>query len=357
MSQEPSYPEETQIFDDSIDEVVPYKYSITSYGADYPVDSLISRLEKDVVFVPHFQRSFVWTLNQASRFIESLLLGLPVPGIFLSKEPDTGKLLIIDGQQRLKTLQYFYQGVFQNNRVFALRNVQSRFEGKTYRKLEEQDKLTLDDSIIHATIIKQDEPSEDQSSIYHIFERLNTGGTLLQPQEIRACIFYGPLNDLLDQLNKDSSWRAIYGNTSKRLKDEELILRFFALFFNFDNYQRPIKEFLNDYMGRNRHFQLQDVETLRSTFLQTICIFAATLAKEAFRPEGVLNAAVFDSVMVGLARRISRGILNNPDQLRQSYNDLLNNKEFFNACKTATSDPANVETRIRLATEYFSSLS
>jgi len=105
-----------------------------------------------VIFIPQFQRSFVWSINQASRFIESLLLGLPVPGIFLSKEPETGKLLIIDGQQRLKTLQYFYQGVFHNGREFSLQNVQDRLLGKTHRTLDQTDKNILDDSIIHATV-------------------------------------------------------------------------------------------------------------------------------------------------------------------------------------------------------------
>jgi uncharacterized protein with ParB-like and HNH nuclease domain len=86
--------------------------------------------------------------------------------------------------------------------------------------------------VIHATIIKQDEPSDDQSSVYHIFERLNTGGTQLEPQEIRVCIFHGPFADLLEELNANKEWRAIYGPQSKRIKDQELILRFLALFFS-----------------------------------------------------------------------------------------------------------------------------
>jgi len=223
-----------------------------------------------VIFIPQFQRSFVWSINQASRFIESLLLGLPVPGIFLSKEPETGKLLIIDGQQRLKTLQYFYQGVFHNGREFSLQNVQDRLLGKTHRTLDQTDKNILDDSIIHATVVKQDEPSDDESSIYHIFERLNTGGTQLQPQEIRACIFHGPFNTLLNELNDEPAWRRVFGRHSKRLKDQELILRFLAFFFNIDDYEQPIKEFLNDYMGKNRTLARESAEQLRTAFLPTI---------------------------------------------------------------------------------------
>ncbi len=348
--------EEVSVFDESTDEIVPYRYSITSYGADYPVDSLVSRIDRDVIFIPTFQRSFVWSINQASRFIESLLLGLPVPGVFFSKESDTGKLLIIDGQQRLKTLQYFYRGIFHNGREFTLQHVQERFEGKTIRTLEESDRNTLDDSIIHATIVKQDEPSDDESSIYHIFERLNTGGTQLQPQEIRACIFYGPFNELLAELNSTPLWRSIYGPPSKRLKDQELILRFFALFYNLDNYERPMKEFLNDYMGKNKKLALQSKEELQNLFSTTINFISESLGRKAFRPERTLNAAAYDGIMVGLSRKMTNVTLNDRETFKTKYRELIANQDFFNACKTATSDESNVISRIDLATRAFSDL-
>jgi len=156
---------ETEIIDQSEDEVLDFTYSITSYGADYPIDSLIKRLRNETIKIPKFQRVYVWTEKQASRFIESLLLGLPVPGIFFSRDLDSADLLVIDGQQRLKSLLYFYEGHFED-KVFRLKDVQKRFENKTYEELEADDKTRLDDSIIHATIVKQDEPSEDNSSIY-----------------------------------------------------------------------------------------------------------------------------------------------------------------------------------------------
>lgn len=99
---------------------VPIRYTITSYGADYPVDGLVKRLADESILVPKFQRGYVWSANQASRFVESLLLGLPVPGIFLSKEKESQKLLVIDGQQRLRTLQYFYEGSFRTHREEVL---------------------------------------------------------------------------------------------------------------------------------------------------------------------------------------------------------------------------------------------
>ena len=102
--------EETQVEDLSEEEVLDFTYSITSYGADYPVDSLVNRLRNEKIKIPDFQRGFVWNIKQASRFIESLLLGLPVPGIFLSRDMDSADLLVIDGQQRLKSLLFFYDG-------------------------------------------------------------------------------------------------------------------------------------------------------------------------------------------------------------------------------------------------------
>ena len=211
---------ETEVIDSSEEEILDFTYSITSYGADYPVDSLVNRLRDNKIRIPDFQRGYVWSVTQASRFIESLLLGLPVPGIFLSRDMDSADLLVIDGQQRLKSLLYFYDG-YINERVFRLKDVQDRFEGKTYKELDADDRQRLDDSIIHATIVKQDEPSEDNSSIYLVFERLNTGGLQLQPQEIRSAIYSGSFAALLKELNDLPAWRNVYGNRSVRLKDQE----------------------------------------------------------------------------------------------------------------------------------------
>jgi len=347
---------ETHVFDDTEKETIPFRYAITSYGADYPVDSLVPRLEKEVLFVPAFQRKFVWTLRQASRFIESLLLGLPVPGVFLARDEPSAKLFIIDGQQRLRTIQYFYDGVFRG-KEFALRGVQPRYEGKTYKTLENDDQLRLNDSIIHATIIRQDEPSDDQSSVYHIFERLNTGGTLLHPQEIRACIFHGPFNDLLDELNENKIWRKIYGPPSNRLKDHELILRFFALYFSADSYERPMKNFLNGFMGSNRFLNSIPPDNLRKAFEPTIELINQVFSSRAFRLERALNAAVYDSVMVGLAHRLERGMIRKPTSLRTAYKTLLRDDEYLSSVKTATSNETNVTNRLKKAIAIFSRVS
>lgn len=339
------------------DEEVPYKYAITSYGADYPVESLVQKLEKGNIFIPFFQRGYVWTHVEASRFVETLLLGLPVPGVFLSKEGESQKLLVIDGQQRLRTLQYFYDGILREgpakDKAFKLKNVQPQYEGKTYKTLPREDQLRLDDSIIHATIVKQDDPEEDESSIYHIFERLNTAGRQLYPQEIRNCIYFGEFNKLLKELNKNSKWRIIYGKESPRQKDLELILRFFAMLFYATQYKRPMKAFLNKYMAANRKLNMNSEDQLTHVFENTINVVAEALPMKAFKPERTLNAAVFDAVMTGIGSRLMTAPITDKHEVNRRYDELLKDDTFVKYYKTATSDEESVRQRLRLSIEAF----
>ena len=108
--------EDRRTEEEDAQEVAPLRFAISSYGADYTVDGLVKRIREGSVYIPPFQRGFVWDIKDASRFIESLLLGLPVPSIFLAKEPDTGKLLVVDGQQRLLSLRNFYDGIWEPTR-------------------------------------------------------------------------------------------------------------------------------------------------------------------------------------------------------------------------------------------------
>jgi hypothetical protein len=329
-------------------------YSISSYGADYPVDALVKRIQTGSILIPAFQRKFVWKKHQASRFIESLLLGLPVPGIFLAKEAESNQLLVIDGQQRLRTLQFFYQGSFEKEKTdFELINVSKKFEGLTYRTLLDEDRRRLDDSILHATVVKQERPEDDDSSIYLVFERLNSGASLLHPQEIRACIFHGEFNELLGKFNKYPSWRAIYGPENSRMKDQELILRFFALFFDLDRYSKPMEGALNRYMKSNRRLQLQSEEVLANAFFPAVDFVANTLGASAFRPVRAINAAVFDAVMVSLTKRMQKTTPIDPVLFAEAYSSLLRSPEFLAAYEHSTSSEEQVRKRIALATQEF----
>lgn len=347
--------EELEIVDATIDETEEFRYSITSYGADYTVDSIIQRIEKEKIFVPPFQRKYVWSQIQASRFIESLILGLPVPGVFFSKEEDTERLLIIDGQQRILSIANFYKGVF-GEKKFRLKGVQADLEGKTYEELNQADQNRLDDSILHATIIKQDTPSDDESSIYMVFERLNTGGTPLQPQEIRACVYYGSFNELLSELTEIPAWRAIFGKENKRMKEQELILRFFSLFYECNEYKKTLKSFINSFMSRNRNLEMYSKEELKKLFVDSIQFISDSIGNKAFRIGNRLNAAIFDSVMVGVAKCIIETPDLNKEIFKTKYESLLIDPEYRSFVDNSTSSESAVKGRINKAISLFKTI-
>ena len=172
-------------------------YEIVSIPADYTLEGLKTKWKKKQLLIPGFQRKFVWTQRQASRLIESFLLGLPVPALFLYTDPDTGAQQVIDGQQRLMSVVQFFDGEFRNaamteSRLFKLVGLgeASPYAGCTSKDLEDRHGAMfakLNDAVMRAFVIKQLDPN-DSTSIYHIFERLNTGGTRLLGQEIRNCV-------------------------------------------------------------------------------------------------------------------------------------------------------------------------
>lgn len=338
--------------------IVPQAYNITSYGADWDVEGIVRRLNSDRILRPDFQREYVWNLKEASRFIESLLLGLPVPGVILAKEPDANKFSILDGQQRLKTLKFFYGGYFDprpddsRQRVFRLQGVQEPFEGKQFGDLGEQDQLRLSESIIHATIVKQDFPEDDDSSIYHIFERLNSGGRRLFPQEIRVAIYFGDFINHLRQLNENREWREIFGKRNRRLKDQELIARFLALYEDAENYRRPMTEFLNGFTARNRYASEERLTEFQERFEETISQVRKAIGRRAFRPQNAINAAVFDSVMVAVARRLGQGPEPGDAALKEAYETLLHDDKYIDATSRATADEAAVAVRLKQATDF-----
>ena len=262
MSMKTTQDDDDEVVDDAeLDtSIAVEKYAISSFGIDFDVEGLVRRLKKDDIYVPDFQRNFVWSHRESSQFIESLLLGLPVPGVFLAKDRSSQKLMIIDGQQRLKSLQFFYGGFFKpdpkkkKQQVFDLVQVQPQYIGRTYETLDEDDQRRLDNAVIHATIIKQESPDEEEdSSLYYVFGRLNSGGRKVTAQEIRTAVYGGALVDLLEKLNGGATWRTLFGKESVRLKDRELILRFLALYDDAESYERPMEEFLNRFCRKHRH--------------------------------------------------------------------------------------------------------
>ncbi len=209
----------------------------------------------------------------------------------------------------------------------------------------------LDDSIIHATIIKQDEPDDEGSSQFELFQRLNTNATPLSAQEIRAVSFRGKFCELLVEPNENENWRELFGKEHRRRRDEELILRFFALFFGSDQCERPMKGFLNDFMQSNSTLNQYPREQLVRLFENTTSNLLEKIGPRAFKPSRALNAVQFDAVMVGVGRRLERGEIRG--KMNDEFDRLIENDEFKTAIGYRTSDADRVNTRIQLATKAF----
>jgi hypothetical protein len=346
--------DEENVTDDAEDEQrQPVKFNITAFGADPSVFDLVRRLEKERLVAPPFQRAYVWSVRDASRFIESLLMGLPVPGLFVFRDVEKEKDLIIDGQQRLLTLKYFADGIIRNQ-PFKLVDVAEPWNGKLFNDLDDLDKSRIEESTIHVTYFKQDHPQENDRSIYEVFERINTGGLKLSAQEIRTCVSHGAFVELLNKLNSLKSWRQIYGPQSPRLKDVELILRFLAFNFKRENYKRPMRRFLDDFLYDNRKLSGDLGIKFTEAFASAIDFALEAIGEKAFRPQNTLNSAVFDSVMIGLSERKKEQPKYNKDKIKSDYENLLKNAEYKQAYTRATADEESVKVRLKLAIGAFS---
>ena len=332
-------------------------YDINSYGADYPLDSLAKRMDNDAFVVPEFQRKHIWSKVHASRFIESLLMGLPVPSIFLYKRPEDGKHLVIDGQQRLRAIQGFYNEVYRGDK-FTLRGVREPWEGLTYSELPADDQLRLDDSIMHAIIFNQQNPKDKIDSIHFVFERINSGGVHLSAQEIRNCIAQGQFTELTAELNKNEFWRNIYGKPSPRSKDQELIIRVLAFLERGNEYERPMSAFLDRFTQDMNGASAEKLATLRKSFEGSAELCWKALGKRAFRPDRALNAAVLESVMAALARRLRKknAATPDPEKVERAYQSLLGSAEYQEGWKRYTAAADAVEKRTNAARKAFSSI-
>lgn len=353
--------EELNIDDEAIeDEDEPIsRYDITSYGIDFDVDGLVNRINKGNIFIPPFQRNFVWKLPESSRLIESLLLGLPVPGIFLAQEADTGKMLVIDGQQRLLSLLYFFKGVFKpvpdetHQRVFKLSKVQPQYEGKTFENLDSKDRMNLENCVIHATVVKQDSPADNDTSIYHIFERLNSGGRKLSPQEIRTAVYHGCFIDAIHGLNTHPSWRTIYGNINERMKDQELIIRYFAMLEGYTTYEAPMKEFLNKFVKKHKSDKNNKIEEYSNFFKQCCDSFLEAVETRLFRRVSAINVAFYEAAMVALTEKIIRDGVPDSAFINEKYKQLLEDEHFGDAISQSTGNRTSVLKRIEIAKKIF----
>jgi uncharacterized protein with ParB-like and HNH nuclease domain len=347
--------------DISSDADIEFEDGDTDYEIDYNADRKIftQKAEYSVEYLhklarrgrldlqPDFQRQFVWDANKASSLIESLLLDVPIPVVYLA-EDDDGTFSVIDGQQRLGSIFSFINGIFPGDRPFNLLGLKvlRGLNGKPYRDIDPIYQDKLDTATLSTIIIKKE---SDPELKFEIFERLNTGSVRLNDQELRNCIYRGDYLNLLKELSADAEFRYIMGlkKTDKRMKDVEYVLRFAAFYhkayLNFAK-ARTMKTFLNGEMALHRTLSEQDAQDLREAFKKAVQINKSLFGNRSFRRvsrgdkddpnaswknSSVVNGALFDVMMTYFLDKDKNIIFRNLDSIREAYIHLLTENEEF----------------------------
>jgi uncharacterized protein with ParB-like and HNH nuclease domain len=349
--------DELKIEEEQEEEATSITYDIASYPSDFTLWGISEMYKQGDIVIPDYQREFVWSMRQSSLLIDSFLCGLPVPSVFFYID-EKNKNLVIDGQQRILSVFFFFDGYFgkesQGKRqIFRLTGLDARspYHNKRFEDLDETDQRKLRQAVLRAVNIRQLSPVGESTSAYHIFERLNTGGTPLKPQEIRNCVFRGELNKKLREANKDKNWRKILGKkySDKHQRDVELLLRIFSLSEAELDYEKPMKEFLNRSMVRNNSGATKKAESFFETFPIVTQAVVSALGESPFHFRGPLNVSALDSVMSVLVEDYKQIELTN---LKENFNKLKADKEFDEHTRINTTDTKTVLARIKKVQEY-----
>lgn len=321
------------------------QFEIVNYPADITLKGYWEQWKNGQLKIPEYQRAYVWDVKKASKLIESFFLGLPVPGVFLFKPKGLNEFHIVDGQQRIMSAIRYQDEKF-DEAVFRLRGVQKAFDGIRFSDLSPEAQFKLETTVLRATIIQQLSP-DDNTSVYQIFERLNTGGVNLNPMEVRQSVSFGPFVKVLKDANLEAPWRGIIGTAKpdKRLRDVELILRCLALFQFRERYDKPMKDFLNRYMEFKRN-HTADYEQLAEGFGTATASAFNQLGPKPFHLRGRLNYGVLDSVIWALLQ--APGIDNLPDR----FSRLKADPDYLKAVSFNTSDASVIEVRLKKAEEH-----
>jgi len=340
-------------------------FKISSWGADLSFRELIQRYQDNELVKPELQRKYVWDRTEASRFIDSLLLGLPVPSIFLAKTINE-KLLIVDGYQRIMTVYDYVRGIFGGDgKIFKLsksKKINKKWSGRAFTELTDTEQRKIRNTTIHAIIFLQEHPAGSDTSLYQVFERINTSGRTLMPQEIRNCIYQGSLNKLLFELNKHENWRTLFGSKEEdqRMRDIEFILRFFALnsteFEALTQDNISLKKFLNQYMGEKQNLSDEQIDSYRERFIKSIDFILLNIGPNAFNNmSGTIpgkfspnfSPTIFDSITIATDQLMSKKYKFKLDEIQNNRNRLLHDEEYKFAITKETMRKEAIQKRIK----------
>lgn len=342
-------------------------YNISSWGADLSFREIVTMYDEGELVKPEMQRHYVWDKTEASRFIESLLMGLPVPSIFFARS-DGEKKLIVDGYQRIMSVRDYIRGIFSGDgKVFKLSNsekINKRWRGKAFSELPEESQRRIKSTTIHAIIFEQKHPKQDDTSLFQVFERINTGGRSLTAQEIRNCVYQGRFNTLLIEINKYPKWRDLYGLKvlDTRMRDIEFILRFFALsspeMLGKTDGKISLKKHLSNAMGKLNEETDQVTHAMGERFKLCINTLHDIFGVSAFQnfsdkeSEYIekFHPTIYDSIAIATDIATARGVLiKNIVDLHERKKKLLTDDSYKQQIRLETMTHAHIRGRISKA--------
>ncbi|MYC62951.1 MAG: DUF262 domain-containing protein [Caldilineaceae bacterium SB0661_bin_34] len=312
---------------------------------------------------PYYQREYVWSNPTQTRFIDSLAKSLPIPSMCFSMDFRTGNWQVIDGQQRMSTIIKFLNG---NWRLSKLPDVDDVLSGVTIPDLDTDSSegnpelfrliQRIENTTLPITVLRcnTSDPSH-MEYIFTIFHRLNTGGNKLNNQEIRNCIYSGPFNDLLNEMDNNPHWLDIHGRgplQTKRFRGQEIILRFFALQDGMQTYKNSLVRFLNDYMFRNRYPSDDFLDAKRDLFLQTVEVVWHKVFGETYKRWPI---AILEALLVGVVTNLESVAAGSADDAQKMFETLLRSDAFSETALSAgLARREKVEARISTAIRVFS---
>ena len=313
----------------------------------------------DLDLAPAFQRSYVWDDKKASLLVESILLKIPIPSIYLAEEED-GKYTIVDGQQRLRSFIRFIDNEFKLKKLMLLTDI----EGKLFKDLDEDMQKKIRRASLPTIEIRKDTTPIVK---FEIFERLNVGSVKLTDQELRNCVYRGKYNNLIKELSEDKCFLHLLGFKNKirdRMQEREFVLHFLA-FYNqtYLEYKSPMKQFLNREMENNKTITDEKIMLMRQAFIDAIFLTNTVFGEKGFRRftlgnqenpnskwKKPINIGLFEITMCGFKKYKRDHIIEYGDVIKEKLIDLMTlNQDFISSVGgTGTTSTYNVRLRFKI---------
>jgi hypothetical protein len=343
-------------------EIVEARNSLSTERLDMSFGEIMSMYERnEIIIAPEFQRLFRWTDDQKTRFMESLLLGIPIPPIFVA-EDQNGRWELVDGLQRLSTVLSFFgmlkSSTDKNNWVLGRGELIESVDTYSCTNLPLKFQLNIKRAVCRIEVIKWNSKIDMR---YELFNRLNTGGSPLTDQEIRNCIFRGisvKFNDFLKKVAGNSDFVELIVPTERQRSElylEELVLRFTSLYSNVHNVKQNISQHMTEFMRnavKDESFNYQELEDL----LMRVIALLKPLGRDVFRAKnGGFSTSLFEAITIGVATHIDYYESAGLEALKAKINLLKNDSDFEKNTGSASNNKTRIVNRIRVAEKIFDS--